>query len=311
MSIHAINAAYKAKAGSARNKAVLVALANHANDQGQCWPSVALLSDETELNEKTVRLSLADLVKRRLITRQPQFIGHSAKGRTTDLYTLCLDRQEAATPPGDTPAPPPGEAPAPSGRYARTTPGDTPGDSGRTGGDKKPSANRQMREATPSAPATRSKVIQFGKAKRSRPAPMPDDWQPDDATKQYGHDIGLTDAEIDADLARFKTRHTRTNPGKSADWQASAREWLDKNKLAHKPVAPEAPAKFAFDGKFFAPFNSEKWRAHDEYRRRTEGRGACHFMLPQLDGSKADGWYFDTPWPPDMSAAAQMASALH
>jgi hypothetical protein len=286
MSIHAINAAYKAKAGSARNKAVLVALADCVNEEhvDKCFPRISTLVNKTELSERAVRAALGDLEKRGLISRNPQYHG-GTKYRSANLFKLHLERMQ-----GDGA----GRAPYGAGRAPYMVQ-DVQGDGAPGAPQENQKDNRKERGT--------HNVVPFGK-KKPKPAPMPDDWRPDDETKCRGRDIGLTDAEIDADLARFKTRHTRTNPGKSADWQASAREWLDKNKLAHKPVAPEAPAKFAFDGKFFAPFNSEKWRAHDEYRRRTEGRGACHVMLPQPDGSKADGWYFDTPWPPDTSAAA-------
>lgn len=42
-------------------KLVLVALANRANDAGECWPSVGTLTDETGLSERAVQNALAAL----------------------------------------------------------------------------------------------------------------------------------------------------------------------------------------------------------------------------------------------------------
>ena len=90
MSNTATNKAYKIKAGSARNKAVLVALANHANDDGKCWPYIRTLVAETELCNRAVRAALADLEKRGLISRKAQFLD-ATQYRRNDLITLHLD----------------------------------------------------------------------------------------------------------------------------------------------------------------------------------------------------------------------------
>jgi hypothetical protein len=90
LSIKAIAAAYRVKAGSPTNKAVLLALADHADDGGQCFPSVPLLVEKTELKERAVRAALADLEKLGLISRKPQYHG-STKYRRANLVTLRLD----------------------------------------------------------------------------------------------------------------------------------------------------------------------------------------------------------------------------
>jgi len=42
-------------------KAVLISLADNANDQGYCWPSIATICERTCLSERTVRNALRDL----------------------------------------------------------------------------------------------------------------------------------------------------------------------------------------------------------------------------------------------------------
>jgi hypothetical protein len=90
MSNAAINAAYCVKAGSATNKTVFIALANRANNEWKCWPSVTKLMAETELSERAIRSALADLERRRLISREPQYLD-GTKYRRSNLITLHLD----------------------------------------------------------------------------------------------------------------------------------------------------------------------------------------------------------------------------
>lgn len=127
---------------------------------------------------------------------------------------------------------------------------------------------------------------------------MPDDWQPSDATKQHGRSIGLPNAEIDADLQRFKTHHTRIKPGLSADWQASACGWLDLNKLAHKP-APASASKPFDDGKVFVEKGTSAFEAWNAEKRKRTGFSCDEYPsaadLPGSNGRK--GWRFDSEYP--------------
>lgn len=61
MSFQAINWAYKAKTGSPSAKSVLVCLAQYANRECLCWPSITRLAADTELDERTVQRALRRL----------------------------------------------------------------------------------------------------------------------------------------------------------------------------------------------------------------------------------------------------------
>lgn len=67
MSIQALTWAMKATGPSAPAKFVLVALANLADDDGRCRPTVSKLCQDTLLSENTVRDSLRMLIDSRLI----------------------------------------------------------------------------------------------------------------------------------------------------------------------------------------------------------------------------------------------------
>lgn len=62
MSVRVMSLCYDARFGSANRKAVAVALADHANDQGaDVYPSIARLVAKTELSERTVQRILREL----------------------------------------------------------------------------------------------------------------------------------------------------------------------------------------------------------------------------------------------------------
>jgi hypothetical protein len=83
-------------------KAVLISLADQANDQGFCWPSVATLCERTCLAERTVRLAIRGLEGEGLLKVE---IGAMKANR----YTLIPRRSPDGAPPDAAPParPPP------------------------------------------------------------------------------------------------------------------------------------------------------------------------------------------------------------
>lgn len=69
---------------SATQKAVLISLADNANDEGVCWPSIASISERTCLSERAVRSSLRKLEDLGLL------VSHQRSGRST-WYTVAPD----------------------------------------------------------------------------------------------------------------------------------------------------------------------------------------------------------------------------
>lgn len=62
---------------SATQKAVLISLADNANDEGVCWPSIAAISMRTCLSERAVQNAIKWLVEHRILSVQ------SRSGRST------------------------------------------------------------------------------------------------------------------------------------------------------------------------------------------------------------------------------------
>src|ERR1019366_6336950 len=69
--------------------AVLLALADHANDDGICWPGYTLLSGETYLSRASVSTAITNLSEMKLIT----IMEKSARRSTT--YKLNLETDPA------------------------------------------------------------------------------------------------------------------------------------------------------------------------------------------------------------------------
>ncbi len=76
------------KTGSATTKAVLMAVANYADEDGLCWPSQDQIADDTELSRHSVMRALDVLQELGLLTRERR---HRKDGsRSSDMITLDL-----------------------------------------------------------------------------------------------------------------------------------------------------------------------------------------------------------------------------
>lgn len=87
--------AMKIKTGSASRKIILLRLADQANDDGVCFPSINSLASYTELSPRAVQKNIRELEEMGMIKRHDR---HDPNGRTTsNYYTLTLDGHEEIT----------------------------------------------------------------------------------------------------------------------------------------------------------------------------------------------------------------------
>lgn len=95
MSIDATRWAYQQITGSSARKAVLVSMADRCGEDHTCYPSIARLSKDTELNGKTVRKAIQELCEIGLI----QWTGET-RGLGARVYKLLgvTDRHQAINP---------------------------------------------------------------------------------------------------------------------------------------------------------------------------------------------------------------------
>jgi hypothetical protein len=118
MSVKAIKWAFAQQVGSPTGKAVLVALADNANDEGHCWPSVGTLVEKTELSPRAVIGWTEKLQKGGFISKEP--CKSQNGGDTSNRYKLMMgdaQRQQGgerdALPPVHDMQPPPARDAAP------------------------------------------------------------------------------------------------------------------------------------------------------------------------------------------------------
>lgn len=67
MSILYMNAAWDAQCESPMGKLVLLSLADNANDQGVCWPSIATIAERCSCSERTVQNQIIELTSAGLL----------------------------------------------------------------------------------------------------------------------------------------------------------------------------------------------------------------------------------------------------
>lgn len=81
-------------------KLLLMALADRADAQGVCWPSIPTLAQQCRLSPRTVQRLLQELAAAALLRTEPRFRADGS--RTSNRYSLALGGGENLTPPPDT-----------------------------------------------------------------------------------------------------------------------------------------------------------------------------------------------------------------
>ena len=120
MSVRAIAWALEVRGLTAPERLVLVVLADHANDDGYCYPGLQSVSEKVELEERSVRRHVARLERKGFLERLARFRPDGSQ--SSNGYRLPLsERVGRAAPPT-----PPG-TPVPSPRAASSALPDTAG----------------------------------------------------------------------------------------------------------------------------------------------------------------------------------------
>lgn len=89
MSVNMLRLAFEAQTERTADKLVLLKLADHANDDAECWPSQAHIERHTGLSKRTIIRSINRLEKSGFLTKKPTVRKDGTKGR--NRYILHLD----------------------------------------------------------------------------------------------------------------------------------------------------------------------------------------------------------------------------
>lgn|SRR5262249_3877083 len=95
MSFQATNWAFRQQVGKPSAKLVLVALAEHADADGKCWPSLRSIAARTELSRDTVVRAIRLLKSKGFIRVVHR---HNGRSPSSNMYYLNCERERVDSP---------------------------------------------------------------------------------------------------------------------------------------------------------------------------------------------------------------------
>lgn len=91
MSIALMTLVWKTRIDGARKRLVLLALADSANDEGACWPSVETIGRKAGCAVSTARGILAELEAEGILAREERWRSRDG-GQSSNMITLKIDK---------------------------------------------------------------------------------------------------------------------------------------------------------------------------------------------------------------------------
>lgn len=183
--------AFEIDVGNPLRKLVLLKLCDNANDNGECWPSIATIARKCEMSVRSVQTHIRALEKMGMVRRTERKDGSINE---TNMYLITLKKSEIHTPgAGDAPLPA-GDAPTPCSKCTRGV--------------------QEMHTESPNKPTNEPEDIY--------PARELDEFRPGNDHATIAAAKGL---DVLAELERF--RHYKKSKGaQSADWSSDFALWL-------------------------------------------------------------------------------------
>jgi hypothetical protein len=172
-------------------KLVLLALADAANDEGRCWPSVSTIERKSGQGERTVRRAIQALIKKGHLT-QRQRLGTSP---LYDVHPCHCGTPAKSAPLPDWPNTPATVAPKPLGTV-------------------------NTKKDQPSSRARAKKAAH----------PLPENWEPKPLTAgTVCAQIVATwvPGRIERELSKFRDHHLKSD-ARWSDWDAAWRTWIQR-----------------------------------------------------------------------------------
>ena len=204
MSVQAITWALALKTGSATHKAVLIALANYANEDGESWHSQKKIADDTELSRHSVMRSIEYLATKGVLRKEKRYRSNGT--RSTDMIILDLSCRELSSTELHSTQLHTKSHPATkyvSQSYLVCSP-----------------VLQQNRNRTVIEPSVKRKAAQA-------PIPFPDNFSLNDPNRQLAIEKGYSPTDVQDQIERIRDWAVNAGPkGRKRDWQAFARNWL-------------------------------------------------------------------------------------
>jgi hypothetical protein len=200
MSVYISAAVWRNSKASGTALLVLISLADQANDDGTCWPSVHNIAKRCRVDDRTVQRRLDELEHLGEITRE-------RRDHRSTIYTVRVTEGDADATSDNLPpvaeTPPPGGAGATQG-VALVPPRNV----------SEPSVSKS----------------------RARQTSLPENWQP--KAKEQERALAM-DLDIDVEVERFRN-HAEQNDRRCVSWDAAFRNWLIGSKNFTTPRGKSA-----------------------------------------------------------------------
>lgn len=197
MSIKVMSAIFESDLPPSK-RLVMLALADHANDEGICYPSIARLCLRTGMKERTVQTHIRELEAGGHLSREMN------KGRGgSNLYHLTPAK---SAPPQELP---PAENNTPPPQKTAQTPAKSA---------PKPSLNHNE-------PSEEPLLFPLEAKRRNPETDLPSGWVPSDANIQHAQEKGFTMQEIDHEADSFRNHH-HSKQNRFRNWDAAWRTWI-------------------------------------------------------------------------------------
>jgi biotin operon repressor len=229
VSIRIMSAVFESKTLGPTERLVMLALADHADDEGKCYPSILRLCERTGLSERAVQTNVKKL------TEAGYLAVHIGGGKgNANLYfvspnpaanaprTKCTPAPDAPQTPHDVRPNPAPDAPEPSGNI------------------KEPSI-----EAAP-------------RRRRKPEVAIPEGWVPNERNIADARERGFSAWEIEDEADKFRNHHTARG-SLFRDWDAAWRTWLGKaRQFQGRSVAGQAKTFGRGPGRSMASIVAER-----------------------------------------------------
>lgn len=223
MSIAALDWAWNQDCPNATSKLILIALADKANDDGECWPGMEHVARMVGISTRQVSSHLQRLESEGILTRKRRRSGIGRLG--SYVFHLNVHRKSTS---GSTP-------PVEDGRQWKDTSGSGPPveaddqwrqTSESTGSPASYPPEAGFRTEPTVNPQGTQREGRASKNKRKPETPLPDHWQPTDAHHRLAAELGV---DCDHEAAKFSD-HAAANDRRQRDWDASFRTWLRRSR---------------------------------------------------------------------------------
>ncbi|OZA17972.1 MAG: hypothetical protein B7Y02_02025 [Rhodobacterales bacterium 17-64-5] len=202
---------------------VLLCLADHADDQGRCFPSIARICTRCGMKERGVQGVLQRLVQRGLV-----IVEAGGGRRISNRYQIKLAASFGSSPQraGDT-----AQTPHPIQETPQAIPESPHPVRGNLQGN--------IRESSEEDPLV---VPRLEKHPKSRGSPLPEGWVPSLKNLSDAQDQNFSEEEIQHESRQFKDYHMARG-SIFKDWDAAWRNWLgNARKFGRRGLAGKTPS---------------------------------------------------------------------